>query len=69
MDFPDIKSLKFAAKVHKFREQQTGESETDYRKALSDHVKPIDRIESFEIRFGKGWDKWNDQEKMASLFS
>lgn len=62
MDFPDMASLKSCAEVHKFRQPNEGEAEADYRAALADHVKPIDFIESQEIRTSKGWDQWNDAE-------
>lgn len=67
MDFPDMNSLKRTAEVHKFRQPKLDESEKDFREALADHVKPRDMIESFEIRFGVGWDKWNDEQKQQSL--
>ena len=63
IDFPDYDSLKFCAQVHKFRQPNEGETEQSYREALHVHVKPIDRIESFEILFGVGWDKWTDTQK------
>lgn len=59
MDFPDMKSLVSAAEVHKFRKPQPLESEAEYRKALADHVQPIDLVESMEIRNKVGWDKFN----------
>jgi len=68
MNFPDMKSLREAAKVHKFRPPNDGESEIEYRLALSRHVRSRDRIESFEIEFGVGWDKWTDKQKQLSLF-
>ena len=57
MDFPDMQSLKMAAEIHKFRQPAEGETEVQYRRALADHVRPIDFIESEEIRNGVGWDK------------
>lgn len=54
MDFPDMKSLIDAAKVHKFRPPEFGELEKDYRAALAAHVRPFDRIESIEIACGYG---------------
>ena len=60
MDFPDLKSLKFCAKAHKFRKINDGESEDDYRNALANHVAPRDFIESEEIRNKVGWDQWTD---------
>jgi len=67
MDFPDLKSLQFAAKVHKFREIGEGESEDDYRNALADHVAPRDFIESQEIRNKVGWDQWSNEQKKDML--
>ena len=63
MDFPDMDSLKRAAKVHKFREVAEDETEAQYRAALANHVEPRDMVESMEIRSGKGWDKFNSDEK------
>lgn len=67
MDFPDMRSLKSCAKVHKFRQPQEDESENEYRAALADHVKPIDQIESMEIRTGRGWDKWSKQQGVTAM--
>lgn len=67
MDFPDMDSLKCCAEVHKFRQPNEGENENEYRTALADHVRPVDQIESMEIRNGRGWDKWSDQQKMDAL--
>lgn len=68
MNFPDMRSLERAAEVHKFREPLPDESETHSRQALHDHVLPIDRVESFEILFGIGWDKWTDTQRLQSMF-
>ncbi len=67
MDFPDMKSLVAAAEVHKFRQPNAGELEIDYRNALADHVRPIDFIESEEIRNGRGWDKWSRSQGEGML--
>jgi len=67
MSFPDMKSLKFAAQCHKFREPNEGETEAAFREALADHVKPRDFIESQEIRTGKGWDEWDARENKEML--
>lgn len=64
MSFPNMESLKMAGEVHKFRKPNQGESEEDYRKALALHVRHIDRIESFEIQFGVGWDEWTADQKI-----
>lgn len=67
MNFPDMNSLIKTAKIHKFRELHTEESEEDFRKSLALHVYPIDRIESFEILFKVGWDQWTDDQKHKSF--
>lgn len=67
MDFPDMNSLRRAAECHKFREPTDGEGEMEYRSALADHVKPIDLIESMEIRTGKGWNRFSDTENRMML--
>jgi hypothetical protein len=67
MDFPDMKSLVYAAEVHRFRKPDKGETEIAYRNALADHVSTRDLIESEEIRNGCGWDKWNKGQKKALL--
>ena len=67
MDFPDLKSLKSCAEVHKFRQPKEGESENDFRTVLADHVKPIDHIESMEIRNKVGWDQWSQKQEEDCL--
>lgn len=72
MDFPDMDHLKRTAEVHGFRQPYVTkpgdpvditESEAEFREALADHVQPIDSIESGEIRFKVGWDRWTDEQK------
>ena len=67
MSFPDMNSLTRAAQVHNFRKPLEDETEEDYRKALHEHVKPRDQIESFEILFGVGWDQWTPDQQRQSL--
>jgi len=67
MDFPDMESLKMAARVHKFRELDTNETEEDYREALANHVESRDRIEAEEIRNKVGWDKFTDEQNKNML--
>lgn len=67
MNFPDMKSLTFAAKVWKFRQPNEKETEIEYRTALADFVSDKDFIESEEIRNGVGWDRWNKGQKDAML--
>jgi len=68
MSFPDMKSLKFTADIHNFRQPLEGESEDDFRLALAGYVINIDKIESYEIKFGVGWDQWTDEQKKESIF-
>lgn len=67
MDFPDFESLKRAAKAHNFRQPAIDELEPDYRRALAAHVLLRDRMESIEIRTGKGWDHWGPLEQRMFL--
>lgn len=67
MNFPNMESLKQAAKVHKFREPEEGETEPQFRCALHQHVLPIDRVEAFEIAFKVGWDQWTAFQQRMSL--
>lgn len=67
MSFPDIANLVNIAQVHRFRGPQDGETELEYRRALADHVQPIDFMESEEIRNKVGWDKFTDKQKTAML--
>jgi len=67
MDFPDMKSLIFCAKVHKFREPDHKENEDSYREALANHVEPRDYIESLEIRNKIGWDRFSDKQNKDML--
>lgn len=66
-DFPDMRSLERIASIHKFRELKTDESEDEYRSAIADHVYLIDSIESCEIRYKIGWDKWSEDQKKDML--
>lgn len=67
MAFPDMDSLKSAAKVHGFRQPNEDEPETEYRTELAKHVEPIDFIESCEIRTSKGWDKFSETDNLNML--
>ena len=66
MDFPDMKSLIRHGEMVKCPPKE-GEDEAVYRARLANFMASIDFIESQEIRFGKGWDKWNEQEKLDTL--
>ena len=67
MDFPDKQSLQDAAAVWKFRQPMGDETEEEFRLALHLHVKPKDIIESYEILFKTGWDKWTDDQNRLML--
>lgn len=67
MDFPNMDSLKKAAKVHGFRQPNNDEAEEEYRTSVADHVAPIDKVESYEIRFKVGWDKWSEDQSRQSI--
>lgn len=67
MSFPNMDSLKMAAKIWKFRQPDEGETEAEYRAALANHVQLKDMIEAQEIRTGKGWDQWDDAENMDAI--
>ena len=67
MDFPDMKSLVLAAKIHKFREPKKGEDEASFREALANHVEPKDYIESCEIRNKVGWDKFSERQNQDMI--
>ena len=69
MDFPDIKSLEMAARVHKFRKLAKGETEEQYSTALADHVAPRDLIESEEIRNKVGWDQFTDKQNEKMILN
>ena len=67
MNFPDMKSLVNAAKVHNFREPYSLETEESYRSWLADHVSSIDALESEEIRNKVGWDQFSDSQNLNYL--
>ena len=67
MDFPDLDSLKRAAKVHGFSPIELGETEETYRERLADFVALRDIIESEEIRNKVGWDQFTDDQNLAML--
>lgn len=67
VNFPDKDSVARAGKRWGFRTQKDDESDELYRGLVSLHVRDKDRIESFEILFGVGWDKWTEEQKAQSL--
>lgn len=66
-DFMLTADLLAAAERHKFRLPNVGEPEIDYRRALAYHVRALDLIEAHEIRLGKGWDLWTEEEQRSLL--
>lgn len=67
MDFPDMNSLKHAAKMWKFRAPNDGEQESSYRTALADFVEERDYVESLEIRNKVGWDRFSEDQNKDML--
>ncbi|AXG66974.1 hypothetical protein HOU08_gp248 [Dickeya phage vB_DsoM_JA29] len=57
MSFPDFDSLKRRAHQRNFRQPKDGETEQEFRTAFADFMLEVDRVESAEIRSGKGWDE------------
>jgi hypothetical protein len=57
MSFPDFDSLKARAQQRGFRQPNENETESEFRTALADFMITVDRVESAEIRTGKGWDE------------
>ena len=60
-----MKSLKIVAEAHNFRPPEEGEMEAEYRCKLADHVRPLDLIESEEIRNGTWWGTWTNGQNRA----
>ena len=60
MSFPDFDSLKARAQQRGFRQPNENETESEFRTALADFMLNVDRVESAEIRSGKGWDEMQD---------
>lgn len=67
MSFPTHEHVLQAAANWKFRQPLPEETEQQYRDALAAHVKPKDIVEANEIRTGKSWNKWTDEEKLWIL--
>lgn len=57
LNYSDMESLLFAANNYGFRKPNEEEKEKDYRIALSNHVRSLDIIESYKIKYGarKQW--------------
>lgn len=62
LDFDTAEKIINRAKITRFRDMREDETLGQYRQALVDHVASVDPIEAHEIRTGKGWDKWTDEE-------
>lgn len=69
MSFPNLDSLMRRAEQRGFRQPVADESEDSYRSAFADFMVNVDRVESAEIRSGKGWDQMAPQELLADLLS
>ncbi|WYW00713.1 hypothetical protein Illi2_00031 [Pseudomonas phage vB_PpuM-Illi-2] len=67
MSFPDMQSLINRAEQRGFRRPLKAETEEEFRNALADHMLHIDRVESAEIRSGKGWDKQDPRAMLSAM--
>jgi|TARA_R110000824_G_scaffold82768_2_gene207385 hypothetical protein len=67
MDFPDMASLTSRATQRDFRQPHEGETEVQFRAAFADFMKPIDLVESMEIRTSRGWDNMNEVQTTEML--
>jgi len=66
MYFPTIESLQNRAEQRGFRQPKKGETEADYRELFAIYMRPIDIVESAEIRSSKGWDKQEPNEMLSN---
>ncbi len=66
-DFPDMKSLKELGKT--LGVEYRGQSEEEYRTLLAKKlVKDYgDTVAAAEVLTGKGWNKWNEDEKQFAM--
>ncbi|WYW02383.1 hypothetical protein Lauda_00032 [Pseudomonas phage vB_PpuM-Lauda] len=67
MSFPDMQSLINRAEQRGFRRPLKAETEEEFRNALADHMLHIDRVESAEIRSGKGWDQQDPRAMLSAM--
>lgn len=67
VDFETPEKVIEHAKMTGFRPPKEGESEADYRESYADHHHGKDPIEAHEIRTGKGWDKWSNEDEKDAL--
>jgi len=67
MSFPDMDSLKFRAKQREFRQPNEGETEAEYREAFANFMVNVDRVESAEIRTGRGWDQHDPRALLEAM--
>ena len=69
MNFPDLKALRDAFDHPKMLPYREGESEPEYRErcAVWSVERWGDHVQAQEIRSGKGWDRWSDDEAAQLL--
>ena len=67
MSFPTMESLKSRAAQRNFRQPDEDESEDHYRTAFSDFMMDHDKVESSEIRTGRGWDNQDPFELLSNF--
>jgi hypothetical protein len=63
INFPDFESIIKRGRMWKFRAPFDLETEREYREALADFVQSRDLVESYEIRSGVGWDRWDAEQE------
>lgn len=68
MNFPDFQSLKGRAKQRNFRPPTENETEEQYRKFFAEFMDCFDTVEANEIRNKVGWDQWNKNQRVETLF-
>lgn len=67
MTYDTLDTLLHAAECYEFREILLSETQDEYRNALADHVHTVSPIAGHEIRTGRGWDEWSQEDKEAFL--
>ena len=65
MTFTDDRLLSRGERL--FRKIKEGEPIADYRAAFADFMEPQDFVKAMEIRTGRGWDKWTDDDVLEAL--
>lgn len=68
MDFPDLAKLRRSFDYPEMLPYQDGETEDTYRERCAAWSEQQgDHVQAQEVRTKKGWDKWNDFDKLDGL--